>query len=277
MNPARHPQPDPTLELPPVAPTPLPRIPPARSDGRRMRVKTVGAGVILLLAAIGGTATKLTSPAQHTEAHPIAVAGFAQDFVHTYLTSSGEGSAEGLLPFLGYTPSLDGMDPGRFYVTHLSTREIRTLGSEWIVGIKADLLESIGQGYQRSDPLWLSVTVAQDEYGDLRAVSLPALLSEPAAEPLSPHRPDSLPADPSTVASVSALTTWYLTDSAPLRGTVPVGGFIEAELMSLRIEDDSALAGINATTATGHVLRVDIPLERVDGTWRVAVASRPPS
>ena len=277
MNPARYPQPDPTLELPPLAPTPLPHIPPAPPDGRRMRIKTVGAGVILLLAAIGGTTLKLASPPQNTEVNPIAVAGFAQDFVHTYLTSSGEGSAEDLVPFLGYTPSLDGMDPGRFYVTHLSIREIRTLGSEWIVGIKADLLESIGQGYQRSDPLWLSVTVAQDEYGDLRAVSLPALLSEPAAEPLSPHLPDSLPTDPSTVASVSALAAWYLTDSAPLRGTMPVGGFIEAELMSLRIEDDTAVAGINATTTTGLVLRVDIPLERVDGTWRVAVASRPPS
>ena len=277
MNSARHPQPDPSLELPPVAPTQLPQIPPAAPRNRRMRIKSAGVGVILLLAAIGGTAMKLTPPPQNTGTRPLEVAGFAQDFVHTYLTSSGEGSAEELLPFLGYTPSLDGMDPGRFYVTHLSIREIRTLGSEWTVGIKADLLESLDQGYQRSDPLWLSVTVTEDEYGELRAVSLPALLSEPATEPLSPLRPDALPTDPSTIASVSALASWYLTDSAPLRGTVPVGGFIEAELMSLRIEDDTALAGINATTPSGHVLRVDIPLERVDGTWRVAVASRPPS
>ena len=220
---------------------------------------------------------KLSSPPGVTGPDPMAVAGFAQDFVHTYLTSSGGGSEENLLPFLGYSPSLDGMESGTFYVTHLAIRDIEPGESEWRILIKANLLERFDHGYRRSDPLWLSVAVADEGDGELRALSLPSLLRPPAAEPLSPVQVDFLPVDPELVASSSDLVGWYLTGSVPFGPMMPVGGFTEADLMSLQLDEDTAIAGVNATTATGHVLRVDIPLERVEGIWRVAGTNRPPS
>lgn len=270
---ARTPVPD-FHEPPPEVPTPLTAAPPSASAQPRRRTLVLAGAVVLVALALLFTTYFLVS-ADGATSSPTEVTGFAEDFVFVFLARAGEGSESYLGPFLGYTPSLAGMLPGRFYVTQVTARDLHESSDGWVVLIRAEALARTGQGYAPADPKHFAVRVVEDPDGYLRALALPA----PAPAPLisaAPAPPVS-PADGATVSAASDYLSWYLTGSAPINGVTPAGGFESIELVGLDIGEETATASVLATTSEGHALRVEVPLIEADGMWEFLDLSPPPS
>ena len=225
------------------------------------------AGSIVLVGVLWfGWST--VGPATESAASPLVVAGFAEDFVATFLTTAGEGAEQSLQPFLGYSPSLAGMTPGSFYAARTTARELQQTGDGWTVIVGADLLTRTDGGYVPLGPRNYAVRVAEDPEIGLRAIALPS--PAPITSPIDIKTTDgnTLPNDEALVTAVSDYLDWYLTGTAPIAGLTPVGGFEATELLHLEVDDERATAGVLATLATGHAMRVNVPLIRSGGSWR---------
>jgi hypothetical protein len=225
------------------------------------------AAVVLLVAIIVPTQAIPATP-------PLVVAGFAVDFVNTFLSAAGEGSEEVLTPFLGYTPSLIGMRPGAFYVTKVSVRGLFPNDEGWAVEVRADVLEQTESGYAPTHPRYFAIRVIAVPGAGLLAEGLPAPIAAPTAAPAPAPALEAPSSDDATVEAVAAYLDWYLTGSAPIGGSAPAGGFTGVELLTLDLKADTAVAGVAAMTGGGHTLRVELPLVRRAGVWQVVDLSR---
>jgi hypothetical protein len=207
-------------------------------------------------------------PRADSKALPLVVGGFAEDFVATFLTTAGEGAEQSLQPFLGYLPALAGMTPGSFYATRTTARELRQTDNGWTVIVRADLLTRTDGGYVPLGPRNYSVRIVEDPEVGLRAASLPG--PSPARPPGIEEQPRQyvLPDDEQLVTAVSDYLDWYLTGSAPIAGVIPAGGFEATELVHFDAGEERATAGVLATLATGHTMRIDVALIRSGGSWR---------
>ncbi len=187
----------------------------------------------------------------------------------TFLSSAGEDSEDSLRPFLGYIPTLTGMASGSFYVTQVTARDVRVRDGSWEVVVRAEVLARTDGGFTPADALHFAVRIVEEPGTGLRAAALPS----PSAGPVVPAVParsgESLPTEDAAVAAVAGYIDWYLTESAPINGVAPAGGFAEAHLVSLDVGAEVATAGVVATTAGGHKLRLDLPLTNEGGSWQV--------
>ncbi|MDF1596710.1 MAG: hypothetical protein P1T08_11575 [Acidimicrobiia bacterium] len=227
----------------------------------------ITAGVVLLVAVIVPRQTNPATP-------PLVVAGFAEGFVHTYLSAAGEESEETLAPFLGYSPSLIGMRPGAFYVTNVSVRGFFPHEEGWTVEVRAEVLEQTERGFAPSHPRHFAIRVIDRPGAGLLADGLPAPIAAPTVAAVPAPALEAPPSDDGTAEAVAAYLDWYLTGSAPIGGSAPAGGFAGVELLTLHLEADTAVAGVAVTTGGGHTLRVEVPLARVAGVWQVVDLSR---
>lgn len=227
----------------------------------------VMAAIVLLVAVIAPRQAIPATP-------PLVVAAFAEDFVHTFLSASGEGSEEVLAPFLGYSPSLIGMRPGAFYVTNVSVLGFFPNDEGWAVEVRAEVLEQTESGFAPTHPRYFAIRVIAVPGAGLLAEGLPAPMAAPTAAPVSASAREAPPPDDATVEDVAAYLDWYLTGSAPIGGSAPAGGFTGVELLTLDLKADAAVAGVAATTGGGHTLRVEVPLVRRAGAWQVVGLNR---
>jgi len=262
---ARTPLPD-FHEPPTEVPTQLTVAPPSAPANPRRRISVL-AGAVVLVALALLFATYLLVSADGATSSPTEVTGFAEDFVFVFLARAGEGSESYLAPFLGYTPSLAGMLPGRFYVTQVTARDLHENSDGWVVLIRAEALARTDRGYAPADPKHFAVRVMEDPGGYLRALALPAPAPAPLISAALEPPEDGLPVDGATVSAVSDYLSWYLTGSAPINGVTPAGGFESIELVGLDIEEETATASVLATTAGENVLRLEVPLVEADGRW----------
>lgn len=223
---------------------------------------------LVVLAGVLWFGWSTVGPAAQIDASPLVVGGFAEDFVATFLTTAGEGAEQSLQPFLGYLPSLAGMTPGSFYAAHTTARELQQTDDGWTVVVRADLLTRTDGGFVPLGPRNYAVRVTEDPEIGMRAIALPAPAPTTSPIDLKPTGGNLLPDDEVLVTAVSNYLDWYLTGAAPIAGITPVGGFETTELVHLEVDDERATAGVLATLATGHTMRVDVPLIRSGGSWR---------
>ncbi len=249
--------PPPPVDLRPASP----RLPPRR---RRPLVITATAAVLVLVAALVGALLRPSGPSD------LEAAGFAESFVAAFL-SAGEGTEASLLPYLGYTPALDGMNGGDFFVAHLITERVtaHNHGADVIIG--ARVLERSDAGYVDPGPVRLLVRLGKTEAG-FRALALPEPAPPAPAAPSPPSsRENTLPA--SGTEAASGFVHWYLTGTVPINGVAPAGGYQSAELVSLEHTNGEALAGVVARTHAGHGVRLDLRIVERNGAWTISPGS----
>lgn len=242
---------------------------PVAVTAKRRRGRAVSAGAAAAVALLIGAGATILVEGDGPHIEPVGVAGFAEDFVFTFLSSAGEDSEDSLSPFLGYAPTLTGMASGNFYVTHVTARDVRVRDNSWEVTVRAEVLARSAGGFTKADALHFAVRIVDEPGTGLRAVALPSPSAQAVASPVPARSEASLPADEVMLATVAGYLDWYLTESAPINGSSPAGGFAEAHLVSLDLDAGSATAGVVATTFTGHELRLDVPLTSEGGSWRV--------
>jgi hypothetical protein len=165
------------------------------------------------------------------------------------------------------------MPPAGFYVTRTSARRLEARGPRWDVLVRVDLMEKVDGGFTPVEPRHFIVGIETDAGDGLRAVSLPT----PSPAPTPPGPPTAMdarvPADQATTLSVTNYLDWYLTESATINGQAPAGGFDRIDLLSLELNPEAAtgLAVVLATTAFGHRIHLEIPLDVEYGSGGLTV------
>ncbi len=258
----RIPTPDGPADPAPPPPVDLPTAPNLAPPFRRRRRSTIAAGAAL----IGSLVVAGLVGRQLSESIDFEATGYAESFVMAFL-SAGEESAAALGPFLGYTPSLDGMRAGDFFVSHLTTDGVTTNGDGTIVSVRAHVLERTEAGYGPAGPLRLVVRLIRTESG-FRAAGLPQPAPPEPAPHAQPSRENSLP--DTGAEAVAGYLRWYLTGTVPINGIRPAGGYTDVELVSLEETADGALAGVVARTASGHDVRLDLEVVQRSGGWTIS-------
>ena len=114
-----------------------------------------------------------------SEIDPNAV---AELFVRAYLSEAGEGSEDTLAPFLGYQPTLAGMEPQQWYVTGTTSISTETAHGVTTVVVAADTLGRVGAGYGDHETQFFAVLLQPTSHGFV-VMSLPHRVGGPQTSP----------------------------------------------------------------------------------------------
>ena len=227
-------------------------------------------------------------------AAPAGIGDFAELFVATYLTATGEDGSTELRRYYAAAPVAPDSATADRYVMRTAALTVRQLApSYWEVGVAADVLIHDGVGYQRDGIHHYLVGVVESAAG-YAATSLPSRVAAPGAASI-PAVASGVPIeDPAMHTLVDGFLNAYLTGAGDLGGYVsadaelesPVGAAFTAvsvrDVSGLAARDGSAwlrVTGI-AIGPTGSQLPIEYHLVVVTegGTLGVeSVAAGPPT
>lgn len=189
---------------------------------RRGWLIALGVAVAVALTVLAVAATHQTeSPAGADQpAPPVGLEGFAESFVATYLTASGESGLESLRRFYATPPEGATSDVGDRYVMRAVAIDATALTRDaWELRVAADVLEFDGTGYTSDGTHYYLVGVVNTESG-LTATSLPARVATPPPAPIAVAAAAAPVEDPGTLALVDGFLDAYLTGKGDLRSFV---------------------------------------------------------
>lgn len=266
------------------------------SPERRLRAAQVTLWICLLAAiASGPTAIRIARATSHQVAavdHPepsVAIEGFAELFVTTFLEQAGEGRESVLEPYVDEPLNLAGIQPGATVVTRAVVVSVDGMGpSLWRVTLAADVLARRSDGYARLGLRYYTVAVVRDG-ARLIALGLPGEVGTVAhaagEKSLMRLQPGlgAAPDDPAVTAATRFLEAYLAGQGEVERYTAPgraarairpapyrrlelvrAGVTSEGETRLVRVEiraiDDDGFA---------RVLHYTLRLARRQGRWEV--------
>lgn len=163
-------------------------------------------------------------------AAPAGISGFAELYVATYLTGTGEGSEDALDAFTGEELALDGMVPHTRYVVRAETIDLNTrTEGYWTATVATEVLDLSEDGYVPAGLQFYAVAIVKGESG-FAAVGLPSRVSPP--KPSEIGGVARVEADPT--ADQQIVAAGFL--DALLTGTTEIGRFLTPESHLLAID-----------------------------------------
>ena len=147
------------------------------------RILTIGGFALMLIAAgfLGGRLL-VGPPAAPARPEP-GLEGFAEMYVSTVLTRAGKGAQEVLVPYLGDSPDLGGLEAGAWYVTQAAVWSVEGSSADgWTVLVAADQLGRQEGGYGPAGTFFYEVDIEQTSAG-WQARALPRLVPPPGPTP----------------------------------------------------------------------------------------------
>ena len=159
---------------------------PQTSKHRRPSVQTVLIGAAALVLVLAGylIGVPATGGPKTSDPPPSGLGGFAEMYLSTLLTQAGAGREDLLVPYLGYPPDLEGVEPGTWYVTQTAVWSVDPTGPEaWRVLVAATQLGLQEGGYAVAGTFFYEVDIEQTPAG-LRATTLPTLVAAPPSTAL---------------------------------------------------------------------------------------------
>ncbi len=208
---------------------------PQTSEHRRSLVQIVrigGAAFVLVLAGylIGVLATGWPTASRPP---PSGLSGFAEMYLSTLLTQAGAGREDLLAPYLGYSPDLEGLEPGTWYVTQTAAWYVDPTGPEaWRVLVAATQLGLQKGGYAPTGTFFYEVDIEHTPAG-FRATALPTMVTAPPS--MAPPAPPMSRVDQSLADAVTEFLEARFTETE----TTPfdVAPFTTVIVRSIRPED----------------------------------------
>jgi hypothetical protein len=262
---------------------------PAAPHERSIPPRVLAIGVAVAILAVAGAGAWLARSGRAVEAPPgpshptVAVAGFAELYVATFLTAAGSGGT--LDAFTPRRLPEDAMAPNTRYVTGTAAIAVEEVDADyWSVTVAADVLDLGDDGYVPAGIQYFQVGVIEAE-GRLTAPALPARVAGPEAAPQAPLALVEGPADPemATLANgfFDALLVGgselgrYVTPSSRIVAVVP-HPFESVDVDDLRVAEIEGAtlmrAVVTGTTSAGatEVLDYTVEIERNSDVWLVS-------
>jgi len=209
----------------------------------------IGLGLVLVTVAVAVVVAKQPSHELVTgdpEA-PFGLEGFAELYVATYLTASGDDGTTAVRRFYPAAPTIAATGQTDRYVMRTGTMRATPLTDEaWEVSVAADVLTFDGVGYTSDGTHHYLVGIVDTPAG-LAATSLPVRIESPPPSPIVARATEVEVDDAGTLALVDGFIGAYLAGRGDLRSFVAE----DSELTVVTPPPFVAFELATVTTATG--------------------------
>lgn len=267
MTAIHYPEPDFATEPPPPALTVI-----AEPNEPRIGKTAALIGIALVITVIAAASVWFVGSRPASQV--VSTSGFAEMYVHTYLTQAGEGAESAIAPFLGYEPDLTDMTPGSFYVAGATALTADQDGATTRHIVAVNQLGAVDGGFASEGVRYYEVVVETSDFG-VRALGLPSQVAAPEVAAVASSRPVfTAPVASPMMSAIESYLAWYLADgegaysgerpSPALYESLVVTGIYEAEPGA-----ETVMITVAASDGSSRVthLQYEVTVSNEGGMW----------